>query len=163
MGWEDSTRKALLGPVVQLKATNDECYVRAKKLPTRVTDEIADIQATVQRTIRAGGVDRVQKIRDLAAEVEAGNRKPTEEEAALVLEIAPNLPTDYRTNLMRLAIQHGVGEHNFTNGDGKPLAGGKAFDAETVEAILQWGDLAEEIFKSVMAWNRPLPKGSVEK
>jgi hypothetical protein len=160
VGWKESARKALVGEKVELKATGGECFVRPKKLPTEVTDEIRGLRLSMIEV--DGNAERVRHYQAVVKAAKDAGREISEDEAASLMGAMPKVPTAMRASIYRLHLVHGIGEHNFTNDEGALIGAGGAFDVATVDAILQWDDLASEISAAVEAWNSPLPQKPAE-
>lgn len=157
-GWKDSTRRTLLGPEVFLKATSNECWIRAKKLGIEATDKISDLQ----RSLFRGTENRAKfrKYQEIEKRLKEEGKTLEDADPLELIEYVPEMDPAYRDQIYRIALADGIGEHNFVDDDGKIIGDGKVFDEVTIKGILEWEPLATEIFLAIQNHNRPLTKGS---
>lgn len=160
MGWENSTRKSLVGSRVALKATGEECHVAPKKLPTEVVDEVRSIRLAMLED--GDNPERMRAYQAIFKKAQAEGRDPTEDEVGDLLKTVPHFSKAMRTAIYRLYLTHGIGEHDFADDAGALVGGGRTFPEEIVMKILEWDDLASEIGTVVEGWNAPLAKTPVE-
>ena len=172
MGWQDETRRALIGEKVELQSVGGKLWIRPKKLSTDASDELKKFGRRLLGDKESR--DRVGKLLEMRSNPERleelrkriqgnGYEKLSEEEREEFLEyinVSQLLEGDDRTELYRLVIRDGIGEHNFEDDAGKLINGGKSFDEKTVEEILAWDDLATEIFEAINGYSRPLAERS---
>lgn len=156
--WRDITRTALTSGWCELKCTNGQLKVRVKKLPQWVTDEITQLQLSAMQG--EGFAEKVKRYRATMAKAAEENRDLTEEESLELLPSVPTLPKGLSDDVARLALEHGIAEHNFTDGAGGFVGEGKVLPKEVIDEVLQWGPLANELTQEVLQFSRPLRKTS---
>lgn len=156
-GWQEATRRALIGGKVELK-TVPGLWIAPRKLSTAVSDQIGEMQ---RASLTSG--DNRQKSKELRALEErliAEGKKLDDADPLELMAVQPVIDPAVRASIYRLALSDGVGEHNFTDDAGAAIGDGKAFDKDTIEAILEWDDLARELFDIIREWSRPLASRS---
>jgi hypothetical protein len=173
MGWKEATRLALVGEKkkIEIISADKERWIRPKKLPVEVADEIGELSRSDLRMPE--NKELIPQYRALIKEMEAEGKvkdgkfaegleddERTEINVKLSM-VAPISDKELRNKIFRLYLLHGIGEHNFeSDEDGKPVGEGKVFPIQTVDEILEWGPLADEIVGIIKEYNSPLPKGS---
>jgi hypothetical protein len=76
------------------------------------------------------------------------------------MDLMKTIPKDMSTDVARLSLQYGIGEHNFDDADGKLICEGLKLDDASIKDILDYGPLAQEISAIVSGYNGPLAKRS---
>lgn len=152
------TRAAYIGPRVDIEtgAEGDAYWIRPCKLPIEVADEISLMQVSL-----LNGKDNLDSVRDAIKDVQEGGAESlAEREMSTLIDAAKKVPKDYNQKLYRLALLHGVGEHNLTRG-GELVEKGERLDAQMVDALLTLRpQAAARAADGILAYNRPLPNGS---
>jgi hypothetical protein len=134
-------------------------WLRPCKLPVQVMDEINTLQAQ----LLGDNVDleAVRKAADGVESLKEGDAIPPELAAALMPALH-RFHKDYNVNVYRLALLHGVCEHNLPR-DGKLVGDGHALDEPMVEALLAQRPQAAKVgAEAILVFNRPLPHGNAE-
>lgn len=161
MGWKESARRNLVGEKVVLQSSGGELWIRPKKLSQEAVDAIRDEKARM-----AARGDRKDLIRrSLALEKKypgvfegQGLDSIDADDRLELLSLYSELSVGPQRGVYRTALLHGIGEHNFGDDAGNIVAGGKALDEKTVDEILEWSDLAVEMYMAVTEYNRPLAR-----
>jgi hypothetical protein len=158
MGWKDATRRNLVGGKVELVATGKECWIRPKKLSTAAADRINELQ----RGVFADAENRakIRKFREIEERLKAEGKSIEDADSMELMECAPQMEAGYRNEIFQIALEHGIGEHNFVDDTGNLVGQGKIFDESTIVGILDWEPLAAEIFQAIQEYNRPLASRS---
>ena len=161
MAWKDSARRSLIGDQVVLVSTGGALWIRPKKLSIAALDEICDIRnKAVVASDRKKSMKQAIRLQEKHPGLFEGQgvEDLDTEERLEILELYSSLRTGANHEVYRISIVHGVGEHNFVDEKGDLLGRGQTLDSKTVDEILEWGDLATEIYKAIEGYNSPLAK-----
>jgi hypothetical protein len=156
--WKDSTRRTLIGPQVKLKATGEECWIRAKKMSIEATDKIGDLQRSLFRNRE--NREKLRKYQEIEKRLKEEGKTLEDADPLELIEYVPEMEPTYRDQIYRIALADGIGEHNFVDDTGNLIENGKIFDEKTIAEILEWEPLATEIFQAIQGHNRPLARRS---
>lgn len=170
MAWSAAARNTRLGPKTELK-TLDGYWVRPQKLSVDARNELRRLSAgmaakmppserkelnDIQAKLRAER-ERIDELR------ENGEGADTEFDLHTFLSdeewhtlIGSFETIESQLPMMRLYLLKGIGDHNFDDEDGEQVPWG----LDLVEQLLEYEDVAEEIFNIVRAWDHPLAQGS---
>lgn len=157
MDWKDAARKALVGDKVEL-VNAPGLWIRPKKLSTEVTDQLGELQRDFFR--QGDNRAKVKEYKEIEEKLKQQGKTLEDADPMELLAAAPQMPGDYRPKQYSMALAAGIGEHNFEDGQGKLICDGRQFDKATVDQVLEWGPLAQEIFQIIYGYNFPLPKRS---
>jgi hypothetical protein len=153
-GWEALARRSLLSPEVELK-TLPGFRVRARKYSVAAADEIHTAQMRKRdqvpielRKLMARAEEEGKGFAEVAAAL------PQEEAELLLSRIVPE--TSSVEDLMRLALLHGIGEHNLNDGTRCE----EGVSRELVDRLMEYPALAEELHRIILEWNSPLRKAT---
>ncbi len=173
MGWKEATRLALVGEKkkIDIISSDKERWIKPKKLPVEVADEIGELTRSDLRAPE--NKELLPQYRALIKQMEAEGKlkdgKPAEnlnddERTEMNIKlgmISPLTDKGLRNKIFRLYLLHGIGEHNLeSDEDGKLVGEGKVLPTKTVDEILEWGPLAEEMVAIIQKYNAPLARGS---
>jgi len=153
-GFENEARRTILAPERELQSLPGY-KVRARKFTIAAQDELSAAQERKRLALPA-------TLRAFAIEAEARGKRFEEALSELTPEKAAELlaeiPSEASSSseLMRLSILYGLGEHNLD--DGSTMSSDVAL--ELVEKIMEFPALAEEIHAFIREWNAPLPKAT---
>lgn len=151
-GFEAASRRTILSEEKEL-ASLPGFRIRARKYTINAADEIAAAQERKRLAlpVRLRGVALLaersgRQIEDLLAEM------PQAEVEELVGELQPGAIS--MAEIMRVSILHGLGEHNLDDGETRSSEVGP----ELVARIMEYAEIATEVFGIIQDWNSPLPK-----
>lgn len=154
-GWEAAARRTLQSEKIELESIPGHWF-KAKKYSVAAQDEL---QAEAMRRR-----DRIPaELRALVARAEAEGRTPE----SIIAELPPAeserlaaaIPADAASSadMITLSLKHGIGENNL--GDDENAFG---LSADLLSRIMEYPDLAAELFRGVTEWNRPLVQARSE-
>ncbi len=145
--WESAAKRTIQSEKIELKSLPGYWF-KAKKYSVSGYDEI-------QRILMA-------KMRALSPEVRAAIMRANEEgkpiteylvDPTCAADIIAQLEESFNTaELMKLSLVHGLGDTNLI--DGEITEDGTK--EELVDIIMEYADIASEIYQAVQEWNRPL-------
>ncbi len=171
MGWKDDTRRALVGPQVWLQTSAPEggkptLWIRPKKWGMAAKEAIDAFRKQVISSKESRG--NVRRFGELMKKCQADEAvdysKLTQDELEEFMDISIGLEVPQQQEIIRLALESAVGDHNFLGDDEKPLNGGFGLPAQTVQELLNdWAEMAIEMFQAVQRWNTPLGQQGSEK
>ncbi len=153
-GWKTDARKTRLGPEVKLQTLGGKRRFRPCKWSVEATDQIRELQNSVY--FAPEHREKLKALSELRDKLKAEGKGIEEASYEQLRDLTPEIPLPIKLQIYRLALLHGVGDHDFRDETGALIGGGDRLDAETVEEILAWADLAKEMYAPVEAWNRPL-------
>ena len=161
----DITRRHLMAAdPVPMQCVDGEIWIKPKKWSEEADDQIRSFGLAALRGPE--GREALNKLRKLekkyGGEIDP-NAEVSEEDLEDLAQVQIVLNESERRALYEAALLAGVGEHNIIDDDGNPVNGGFGLDKKTVQEILDWKDLADEMFKAVQEYNRPLPRTSEPK
>jgi hypothetical protein len=146
-------QRKILGPRSELKSLPG-FWIKPKKYDVEGGEEIAGLRLRMARAARNPAL--VEQAKRLQAEgVERLTEqvlleKLTPEEILEATSSAMDATSEFRGEIQRLEMRHGIGAHNFRNG-------GKELDVEeAIPILMQDTEATAEVIRVVEAWNRPL-------
>jgi hypothetical protein len=151
-GWKDEARRTMVGPRQILTTIGGELWVAPKKLPSSAFDALDELKRAVFRD--PTNRERARRYREIKRANEDGGDVKTD--VLEMLDLYPQMPSEHRDAIYRIALRYGIGGHNFVDDGMMLIGGGIAFDIATIEEIVSFGPMAAEIHGIVEAWNRPL-------
>lgn len=166
---KDVTRRHLVAEdQVPMECVGGEIWIKPKKWSEEADDKLRAFGMAAFRG--EGGRESLKKLRRLQAKyadrAESGELEDAEvgeDDIADLAQIQAVMSDSERRGFYAVALLDGVGHHNIDSGKGELVQGGFGLDKKTVDQVLDWKDLAEEMFEAVRAYNRPLAKGSDSK
>jgi len=161
MAWRDAARRSLIGDKVVLASSGGALWIRPKKLSQEAVDAIRDIRgkavAAPDRKEKMKRVLRLQERHPGIFEGKGIDGLDTEEQLE-VMDLYSQFQGGAKREFYRIALLHGIGEHNLTDDKGDLIGRGQTLDAKTVDEVLEWGELAAEINQAIEAYNGPLAR-----
>lgn len=153
MSWEDKSRLKRLGEKHDLISL-DGCYIKPIKYSIEGEEAINQARLKIRDKFPKGMISKLaKKYKGI------GTLTPTEMVAKLTAEEVEELieqtaaaEPGSQTEHIKLVLLHGIGEHNFQNGEGKPEEVNEDFAARICEDKA----LAIEMLGVIETHNRPL-------
>lgn len=166
-GWEAAARNKRLGPKTEIatfeKEDGGKYWIKPQKLSIEAATELRQLRADIASKVSPSGQRALREAQqrwqdehdseDEPSFVELQGMLSDEEWQSLsgTLELLVN-----QSDIVRLYLRKGIGEHNFDGDDGRILE----LDDSLVDAWMQHEELASEMVAIIERWNRPLAEGS---
>ena len=153
-GWEPAARRTLQSEKIEIAALPGYWF-KARKYSVSGNDEIQAemirkrdrIPAEVRALMGRAGAEG-KTIDQLIAEL------PPDKAEAMAQAIPPDASST--EGVMRITLKHGLGETNLSEDENGPIT-----DA-LIDRLLDYPDVAAELFKAIQEWNSPLAKKTSE-
>jgi hypothetical protein len=153
-GFEAAARRTILSPEKDLESLPG-FRIRARKYTITAADEINAAQISKRDQIPA-------RLRGIAMRAESEGRTieallaevPPAEVDLLLADMQPGASSI--VDIMRAVILHGLGEHNLDDGETRS----SEVTPGLVDSIMDFPELAKEVYGFIQEWNSPLPKAT---
>lgn len=164
MSWRDETRRALVGPQVFLTSSAPEgeepkLWFRPKKWGIQAQEAVDAFRRTILDSKETRGKARrfQELLQKCAVDDALDYTRLTSEEIDEVMDLQMALKVTEQYDLIKTALESGVGDHNFPGEDGQVLNKGFGLPKGVVQEIVsEWGVMALEMFRAIQGWNAPL-------
>lgn len=151
-GWEAQARRTILSEEIEL-TTLPGFRVRARKFTVAAADEIRAAQVRKRDMLPPRLRSLIGRAAAEGKDLAALARELPEGEAEALLTDLP-AEASSMSDIMRLSILHGIGEHNLDDQGRRD----EVMTPALVDRLLEYPETTAELYGIVQKWNRPFAK-----